>query len=93
MTDFLTPLPSISMPPQVGSEWAVKYPDWFQLVAWLQGPIFRICQAGQQANTTANRPTTGLWVGRIFFDTTLTKPIWVKQVSPAVWVDATGTVV
>lgn len=40
---------------------------------------------------TAYRPTTGLYAGKPFFDTTLNKPIWLKQVAPAIWVDATGT--
>jgi hypothetical protein len=48
---------------------------------------------GHDANTTANRPTTNLYIGRRYFDTSLGKPIWLKQTSPAVWVDATGATV
>lgn len=50
-----------------------------------------------QSGATANRPTDSdrnpLYVGQTYFDTTLTKPIWVKSRNPTVWVDATGGVV
>lgn len=42
------------------------------------------------SGTTARRPTSTLWVGRPYFDTTLGKPIWLKSIGPVVWVDATG---
>ena len=46
-----------------------------------------------ESGTTANRPTTKLWVGRMYFDTTLGYPIWIKSLGPTVWVDAAGTTV
>lgn len=49
--------------------------------------VFNICNALTLSGTTANRPTSGLWTGRTYFDTTLGKPIWYKT---AGWVDATG---
>jgi len=49
-----------------------------------------IVNAVQNSGTTAQRPVTGLWIGRQFFDTTLGIPIWVQSVGPVVWVDATG---
>lgn len=54
------------------------------------GAVFNICNALTQSGTTANRPTSMLWTGRMFFDTTLGKPIWYKTVG---WVDATGAAV
>ena len=42
------------------------------------------------SGTTANRPVTNLFVGRMYFDVTLGKPIWLKSVTPTVWVDSTG---
>ncbi len=39
------------------------------------------------ADTTANRPTTYLWQGRMYYDTTLGQPIWYTGSG---WVDATG---
>ena len=55
--------------------------------------IQSICSAAQQSGTTAQRPTSGLWIGRRYFDTTLTMPIYVASVRPAVWVESTGLVV
>jgi len=42
--------------------------------------------------TTAQRPTTNLDLGMIYFDSTLGKPIWLKSVGPNVWVDGVGAV-
>ncbi len=53
--------------------------------------ITSIANSVQSSGTTAQRPTTGLWIGRFYFDTTLGIPIWVQSVGPVVWVDATGT--
>lgn len=50
--------------------------------------------AGKQSGPTADRPTSGLWVGRTYFDTDLGVPVWVKAVSPTVvWANATGMAV
>lgn len=40
------------------------------------------------SGTTANRPTDFLWIGRMYFDTTLGQPVWYDGTG---WVDATGT--
>ena len=61
-------------------------PPW---MAWLK-QIYLICFAVQQSGTTAQRPTTYLWVGRTYFDTTLTRPIWYTGAN---WIKADGTVV
>ena len=54
--------------------------------------VLNICNAGTTSGPTANRPTSGLWVGRQYFDTTLNQVVWVQSFSgSAVWVDATGT--
>jgi hypothetical protein len=71
--------------PVVDDKMRVTLP-WLQWVSRIQ----RIVSAVQQSGTTAQRPTTLLWIGRTYFDTTLGKPVWVDSVSPAVWVDATG---
>jgi S1-C subfamily serine protease len=39
--------------------------------------------------TTAGRPVPTS-IGQTGFDTTLGLPVWVSQVSPAIWVDAAG---
>jgi parallel beta-helix repeat protein len=41
---------------------------------------------------TSNRPTTGLYAGMMYFDTTLNKPIFRNNTNTA-WVDATGATV
>lgn len=52
-------------------------------------------KASQESGPTSERPTTLLWIGRPYFDTTLNIPIWVQSVpakpAPAVWCDATGS--
>lgn len=48
--------------------------------------------AVEQSGPTAERPTSGLWIGRRFFDTTLGKPVYVKSLGPTVWVDGAGVV-
>lgn len=56
--------------------------------------VHTIAVSLQQSGATIDRPTSVLWIGRRYFDTTLTKPVWVKQVKPTVlWCDATGATV
>lgn len=53
--------------------------------------ITAICQAAQQSGTTANRPTSVLWIGRQYYDTTLGYPVFVHSVGPpVVWHNAAG---
>lgn len=39
---------------------------------------------------TSNRPAVPSFIGQPYFDTTLGFMVWVKQISPAIWVDAAG---
>ena len=64
----------------------VPWGQWFSLV---QTTI----SAARQSGTTANRPTSVLWVGRQYYDTTLGKPVFVDSVNPTVWHDASGAIV
>jgi|TARA_R110000744_G_scaffold181964_1_gene301155 hypothetical protein len=50
----------------------------------------RLLNALASSGTTANRPTSFLFNGRTYFDTTLDQPIWYITSTPG-WVDATGT--
>ena len=52
--------------------------------------VFTICNALTTSGTTAQRPTTLLWVGRTYYDTTLNRPIWYTGSN---WIRADGTVV
>ena len=53
----------------------------------------KILQDISNSGTTAQRPTTFLYIGKRYFDTTLGVPIALKSVGPAVWVNGVGTVV
>jgi len=62
-------------------------PSWMQ---WITR-INKICNASISEGTTAQRPVSGLWVGRRYFDTDLGIPIFVQQVIPEIiWVDGAG---
>jgi hypothetical protein len=60
-------------------------------LAWLE-QLARIVNASVSSGTTANRPTSFLFEGRFYWDTDLGKPVFVKSLSPTVWVDGAGTV-
>lgn len=60
---------------------------WNQLFTRWQLLISAIPQSGP----TASRPTSGLWIGRQFWDTTLGRPVYVKSVLPTVWADVSGS--
>lgn len=45
-----------------------------------------------RSGSTAERPTTNLYGGKIYFDTTLNKPIWYNPFTLG-WTDATGATV
>ena len=55
--------------------------------------IHVICTSNRQSGVTADRPTSLLWIGRRYYDTTLNKPVFVSAVKPTVWRDAAGAVV
>jgi len=74
---------------------AVVNPDGTATPGWSPffSAIFALLTAMTQSGTTAQRPTTLLWVGRPYLDTTIGKPIWLKSTGPTVWIDATGAAV
>jgi hypothetical protein len=57
--------------------------------AWFDG-VFLAVFALYQSGTTAQRPTTRLWIGRPYFDTTVGHIIHYDGTQ---WVDATGAAV
>jgi hypothetical protein len=74
----------INQPPNVAvDQGGAVSPGWTTFFS----NAFVILSALTQSGTTAQRPTAVLWTGRMYFDTTLGKPIWYKT---AGWVDATG---
>lgn len=50
----------------------------------------RVLSAIVDKGTTAQRPTTNLWIGRTFYDTTLGAPVYLQSYPPAVWVPFGG---
>ena len=74
--------------PVVDSDFSASTP-W---QAWFSR-VHSIVVTGQQSGVTAKRPTTQLWIGRQYFDTTLNKPVYVSAVKPVVWRDGAGTIV
>lgn len=78
-----TPPPLRSALPvaDVLASWPQPWANWLMQ---LWGFVFDL----QNSGTTAQRPTTNLYVGKVYFDTTLVYPIWWDG---SQWVDATGT--
>lgn len=50
--------------------------------------VYNVCNAITMSGTTAQRPTSLLWMGRFFWDTTLGLPIYYNG---TIWVRADGT--
>jgi hypothetical protein len=69
-----------------GNNVTIAWDQWFSRV---QGIVSSV----QQSGTTAERPTSNLWIGRRFYDTTLNLPVYVSAVRPTVWRNAAGVVV
>lgn len=57
-------------------------PDFFLAAGFVQ--------LADNAGPTGTRPTTGIYAGLMYFDTTLNKPVW-RNAANTGWVDATGT--
>jgi len=69
-----------------GNNVTIAWDQWFSRV---QGIVSSV----QQSGATAERPTSNLWIGRRFYDTTLNLPVYVSAVRPTVWRNAAGAVV
>lgn len=73
----------------VANEDGKFFRTWDQWLSWAHTTLTAVRQSGP----TADRPTSVLWIGRVFYDTTLNKPVYVAAVKPTVWRDAAGTIV
>lgn len=80
-----TPLGGLPRPPitKVNDHYTLEAP-WAPWFSTAQGILQDVSRSGAMAD----RPTTSMYTGKRFFDTTLGKPIWWNG---AKWVDATGT--
>lgn len=74
-------------------ETGVLHPDWTTFFHTVQQTAFNVSRSGP----TASRPTgslDGRYIGMNYFDTTLSKPIYLVSTSPVdIWKDASGVVV
>jgi hypothetical protein len=78
-------LPS-NNPVNEGGPAQVPWLTWFQRV-------HNVVIAQQQSGVTADRPTSGLYIGRRYYDETLNKPVYLRAIRPSVWRDAMGNIV
>lgn len=67
----------------------VNAPSW---IRWLT-KLALFAGSVSDHGTTSQRPVSGLFVGRRYFDETIGYPIWLKTVNPIEWVDSTGATV
>jgi hypothetical protein len=77
-----SPLGGLPLPPLdlLKAAWS----GWFSTVQ-------KILQATSSSGTTAQRPTTNLYIGQFWYDTTLGLPVWVHSVGPPiVWHNGAG---
>lgn len=63
-------------------------------ISWIDfiSQLFLTANSLLESGTTAQRPTKNLWIGRMYFDTSLAangKPIWVDKNGTG-WVDGSG---
>ena len=58
-------------------------------IAWLT-ELAQLFNTQQKTGTTAQRPTVAPYVGFMFYDTTIGKPVFARAQSPATWFDSNG---
>lgn len=63
----------------------VPWGQWFQRIQ-------NIVRTLNTSGPTTQRPTSNLYIGLFYFDTTIGKPIWLRSANPNVWVDGAGTI-
>jgi hypothetical protein len=85
-----TPLGGLPQPPFAARDEIYRFnPQWAGWFSIAQN----ILQAVSSSGTTATRPTKGLYIGQMYYDTTLGLPVWVHAISPAIiWHNAAGGV-
>jgi hypothetical protein len=82
----MTPLGGLPRTPMFDAKgnFTAPWAGWFSIVQ-------SIAQADSSSGPTTSRPTTNLYLGMQWFDTTLGYPVWVASLGPpAVWHNAAG---
>jgi len=83
---ILTPPPlQIQVDDQKNKKIAVPW------IHWLQN-LYTSFQGLSRSGTTDERPTSNLWLGQVYFDTTLGQPVVVTSLDPVTWKKITVTV-
>jgi hypothetical protein len=82
----LGPLPATNQLTDGKGVMTSLFQAWFGSIQQWLGPQ-------GQFGTTAKRPTTNLYIGLQYFDTTLGYPVFIKSLGPTVWVNGAGGVV
>lgn len=81
----LDPLPNTTHIAESNGNITASYRSWLVSVQTWLGPIGK-------SGSTSTRPTSGLYVGQQYFDTTLGYPVFLKTVGPpSVWVNGSGS--
>lgn len=75
--------------PEIVDKNGKMLPPW---LGWFSALNNVVQTFGSNGATTA-RPTSNLFVGQQFFDTTLGYPVFIKSLNPTVWVNGAGGVV
>jgi hypothetical protein len=87
----LSPIPTDPHIVEIQGERAGYLTPLYQ--SWLQSLQYWLSPVGT-SGPTAKRPTKQLYVGQVFYDTTLGYPVWVHQVSPSIiWHNGAGAAV
>jgi hypothetical protein len=90
--ELLSPL-GILVPVHVNIKTAFQQVRFTTAWQQLMSSMVNVLMAQSQSGTTAQRPTKGLFPGRMYFDTSLGangKPVWVNKGATG-WVLADGT--
>lgn len=87
------PLNPIPTTPVIVDRKGVLTPLYQAFISSIYNWLSPVGLNGTTAQRPVNTPQNFMYIGQMYFDATLGKPIFVKSLSPTVWVDATGAVV
>jgi hypothetical protein len=85
----LSPLPMDTQIVGAGGRLLAPWQAYFSSVHYWLRPVGNTGTTGNRPVDTSQNP---LYIGQMYFDTSLGVPVWVKSRGPTVWVNASGTV-
>lgn len=86
----INPIPTDPIIVDAGRRLTPVYQAFFSSIHDWLGPVGL---SGPTTSRPINTARNFLYIGQMYFDTTLSKPIWVQSLNPTVWQDATGAAV